>query len=177
MNTIDVAHKIGDSPFMSVEDTDGAIRLIEDWIEQKGISDGIKVEPTPEDFYFQFTGKEEAEIPFTIFQPKSWKKTILILSQVDINEDRVKSIESMRSKDREEFLYTLQKDITFAPASVAFDPSFDETGIPRGIQFQKEICYDGLTEDRLNEAMRNVVDCVGYVIWRIRREFGNPKKE
>jgi hypothetical protein len=162
---------------MSVHDVDGAIRLIKDWIEQRGISAGIKIDPTPEDFYFQFTGKDEAEIPFTIFQPKGWKKTILILSQVEINEDRVKSIESMRLKDRDEFLYNFQKDISFAPANIAFDPSFDETGIPRGIQFQSEICYDGLTEDRLNDAMRNVVKCTLFVIWRIRKEFGNPKKE
>lgn len=177
MDVFDVAYKNGDSSLMSIENIDGAISLIKDWMEQKGISDGIKTEPTPDDFYFQFTGKDEAEIPFTVFQPKNWKKTILILSQVDINEDRVKCIESMRPKDRDEFLYNLRKDITFAPANTAFDPSFDDTGIPRGIQFQEEICYDGLTEDRLNEAVRNVVKCVLFVIWRIRREFGEPKKE
>ncbi len=162
---------------MSVEDTNGAISLIEDWMAQRGIDDGTKTEPTHEDFYFQFTGKDETGIPFTIFQPKSWKKTLVILSQVDINEDRVKSIESMRPKDRDEFLYSLQKDISLAPANVAFDPSFSETGIPKGIQFQTEICYDGLTEDRLNEGMLNVVKCAIFVIWRIRKEFGNPKKE
>jgi len=161
---------------MSVEDIDDAISLIKDWIEQRGVSDGINTEPTPEEVYFQFTCKDYTEIPFIVAQPKEWKKTILIVSQVDINEDRVKSIESMRPKDRDEFLYNLQKDISFAPANVAFDPSFDKTGIPRGIQFSREICYDGLTEDNLNKAVHDVVKCDLFVIWRIRKEFGNPKE-
>ena len=66
---------------MCVKDTDGAISLVKDWIEQRGISGGIKIEPTPEDVYFQFTGKDVTGIPFLIVQPKTWKKTLLIVSE------------------------------------------------------------------------------------------------
>lgn len=177
MNAIGIPHKNGESLVMSVEDIDGAIRLIKEWMGQRGISNGTKIEPTPEEFYFQFTGEDEAEIPFTIFQPKSWGRTILILSQVDLSKEHVKSIESMRPKDRDEFLYDLRKDIAFTSASVAFDPAFDETGIIKSIQFQEEICYDGLTEDRLNNAVKSTLKGSLFIIWRIRREFGEIEGE
>jgi hypothetical protein len=163
--------------FMSVNDIPGAIDLIKAWMDQRGISDGVETKPTPNGVFFQFIGKDVTGIPFVIIRPEAWKKTVLIVSEVLINDDRVKSIESMRPKDRDEFLHNLQKDITFAPAQFAFDPTFDTTGIPRSIQFSKEICYDGLTQDRLNDAMRDVVRSALFVIWQIRKEFGNPKKE
>ena len=175
MNAIDLRHKNGDLHVMSVEDTDGAIRLIKEWMGQRGISNGTKIEPTPEEFYFQFTGEDEAEIPFTIFQSKSWERTILILSQVDLSKEHVKSIESLRPKDRDEFLFDLRKDIAFTSASIAFDPDFNDTGIIKSIQFQEEICYDGLTEDRLNNAVKSVLKGSLFIIWRIRREFGEIK--
>lgn len=177
VKSICMLYKNGDSLAMSVEDIDGAISLIKEWIEQRGISKGTKIEPTSEEFYFQFTGEDEAEIPFTIFQPKSWRRTILILSQVDLSKEHIKSLESMRPKDRDDFLCDLRKDIAFASASVAFDPALDETGILKGIQFQEEICYDGLTEDRLNNAVKSVIRGSLFIIWRIRREFGEVEGE
>jgi hypothetical protein len=160
---------------MLVEDADGAISLIKDWIEQKGISNCIMLEPTPDDTYFQFNGTDKTEIPFLIVQPKEWKKTILILSEVAVTANRIKSIEAMKPKAKDEFLYNLYRDIAFLSAPYAFGP-LDKTGIPTGIQFQREICYDGFTEDRLNKAVRDVVECVLFVIWRIRNEFGEPEE-
>jgi len=162
---------------MSVEDIASAIDLIKNWMTQKGISDRVEMEPTPTGTSFQFTGKDATGVPFTIIQPENWKKTVLVISEVGITQERIESIESMSPQDRDEFLYNLQKDIMFAPAQFAFDPTFKETGIPRGIQFSKEICYDGLTEDRLNDAMRDVVRSALFVIWVIRKKFGNPKKD
>jgi len=159
---------------MPVNDVPGAIDLIKSWMEQRGISESSEVKPTPGGISFQFRGVDSSGIPFAVLQPETWKKTVVIVSEVTITDDRFNSISSMRPKDRDDFLGNLQKDITFAPSAFAFDPTFDKTGIPRGIQFSKEICYDGLTEDRLNEAMRDVIRSVLFVIWRIRKEFGNP---
>jgi len=161
---------------MSVNDIPSAIDLIKAWMDQRGISDGIETKPTPEGVSFQFTGKDITGIPFAIIQPGMWKRMVLIVSEVTINDDRVKSIEAMRQEDRDEFLYNLQKDIAFLPAPFAYDPTHEKTGIPKGIQFSKEICYDGLTEDRLNDAVRDVVKSALFVIWRIRKELGNPKQ-
>jgi len=162
---------------MSVNDIPGAIDLIKTWMDQMGISDGVETKPTPGGVFFQFTGKDVTGIPFAIIQPEKWKRTVLVISEVTINDDRIKSIESMRPEDRDEFLYNLQKDITFLPAPFAYDPTHEETGIPKGIQFSNEICYDGLTEDRLNNAMRDVVRSALFVIWEVREKFGNPEKD
>lgn len=169
-------HKQGDY-LMSIEDIPGAISLIKAWMKQRAITEGTETTPTPAGVFFQFIGKDATGIPFLIIQPESWRETILVVSEVIITDDRVKSIESMRPKDREGFLYNLRKDITFAPAQFSFDPTYDKTGIPRSIQFSKEICYDGFTQDRLNEAVRDIVKCALFLIWTIRKEFGDPKAE
>ena len=162
---------------MSVENIAGTIELIKTWMTQRGISEGLETKPTPSGFSFQFTGKSASEIPFTIIQPEKLEKTVIIISEVRIAEEHIKSIKSMRSKDCDEFLYNLQKDIMFAPAQFAFDPDFKKTGIPKSIQFSKEICYDGLTEDRLNEAVQDVVRGTIFVIWQIRKEFVDTTEE
>jgi hypothetical protein len=162
---------------MSVNDIPGAIDLITAWMDQRGIFDGVETKPKPDGVSFQYTGKDITGIPFAIIQPEAWKRAVLVVSEVTINDERVKSIEAMRQEDRDEFLYNLQKDITFLPAPFAYDPTHAKTGIPRGIQFSKEICYDGLTEDRLNDAVRDVVRSALFVIWEIRNELGNPKQE
>ena len=158
---------------MPVEDIASAIELIKAWVTQHGISEGVETKPTPDGFSFHFTGKGTRDIPFTILQPEAWKRTVLILSEVTIAEDDIKYIKSMRPGDRDKFLYNLQKDIMFTSTHFALSPDFEKTGIPSGIQFSKEICYDGLTEDRLNNAIGEVIKNVIFVIWSIRKEFGN----
>ncbi|TRZ66890.1 MAG: DUF2299 domain-containing protein [Methanothrix sp.] len=162
---------------MSVENIASAIELIKTWMTQRGISEGLETKPTPGGFSFHFTGKSASEMPFTIIQPEQLEKTVIIISEVRIAEEHIKSIKAMRSKDCDEFFYNLRKNIVFAPAQYAFDPDFEKTGILKSIQFSKEICYDGLTEDRLNEAVQDVVRGAIFVIWQIRKEFGDTTEE
>lgn len=129
----------------------------------------------PDELCFILNGKSELGIPFTILQPKDWETSILILSETRIGEEHINSLKSMRAKDRKEFLDNLIRDIAFAPATYAFDPEFEKTGTPTGIQFSKEICYDGLSEDKLSECMHDIVRCSAFVIRQFRREFDGFK--
>jgi hypothetical protein len=161
---------------MPVNDISGARTLIEGWMKHRKVFQSETV-PAPEKLWFQFIGKEENGLPFTVLQPKKWDTSILVLAEITIGEWHFKSLEAMRSKDREEFLDNIRRSITFAPATYAFDPTFPITGIPKGVQFSKEICYDGLTEDRLSGSMRDVIMGVLFVMSRIRKEFGNSPTE
>ena len=164
-------HFDGESLFMPVNDVSSARTLIEGWMKHRKVFQSETL-PAPEPFYFQFVGKEENGLPFTVLQPKEWDTSILMLAEITIGDSHFKSLESMRPKDRERFLDDLQRSITFGPATFAFDPTFQITGIPKGIQFSKEMCYDGLTEDRLSSSMRDVIKGVLFVTWRVRKEFG-----
>jgi hypothetical protein len=61
-------------------------------------------------------------------------------------------------------------------ATYSFDPSLKETGLLRSIQFYREICFDGLTEDRINETVHDVTKCVIYTIALFACEFGELKE-
>jgi len=162
---------------MPIKTVPDAENLIKDWMAQRNITSGKGVEKLPSEFRFRFSGKDRTGIPFSIVQPNEWERTILVVSEVRITEERNKSIEVMEAKDRNDLLNNLYQEMSFGPAPFAFAELYENTQMPKAIQFSKEICYDGLTEDRLNSAVRDVVSGVVYVIWRIRTNFGEPKME
>ncbi len=150
--------------------------FIKRWMDHRKvfISEADKI---PDEMIFLFNGKSELGIPFTVLQPRNWETSVIVLSETRIGEEHINFLKSMRLRDRKEFLSNLIEDISFAPATYAFDPEFDKTGIPIAIQFSKEICYDGLTEDRLSKCMNDVVKCSSFVILRFRKEFEEFKGE
>jgi len=156
---------------MPANDATSAKKFVKDWMDHRKVFD-IEIDPTPGNLYFQFTGKSEGGIGFTVMQPKIWDTSVLVMAEVKIGEQHSKILESMRQKDREEFIFNLKKDIIFAPASYALDPTLETKGYPQGIQFSKEICYDNLTEDRLSNSMRDVVSCVIYILELFKNELG-----
>lgn len=156
---------------MPANDATSAKKFVKDWMDHRKVFD-IEIDPTPGNLYFQFTGKSEGGIGFTVMQPKIWDTSVLVMAEVKIGEQHSKILESMRQKDREEFVFNLKKNIIFAPASYALDPTLETKGYPQGIQFSKEICYDNLTEDRLSNSMRDVVSCVIYILELFKNELG-----
>jgi hypothetical protein len=161
---------------MPVETPEEAKNLIRGWITDRSFFDNasnIEVDPTPKGLLFQFNGKAPTTIPYIIIQPDILKRAIVVLANVTITKQRIDSLNSMKKEDRDKFLWNLQKDLIFAPPSFSFDPSFDKTGIPEGIQFTKEVSYDELTEGKLAEAVDYVCRCVLWVIWVFQKEFGS----
>lgn len=161
---------------MPVKTQEEAKTLIRNWITDRGFFDKktniIEVDPAPKGLLFQFNGKAPTAIPYIIIQPDIFNRTIVILANVKITQSRIDSLNSMKKEDRDNFIWNLQKDLVFVPPSFTFDPSFEETGIPKAIQFTKEVYYDELTEGRLAEAADSVCRCVLWVIWAFQKEFG-----
>ena len=155
---------------MPVSNTTEAKDFIKGWMGHRKVFD-TEIEPTPSDFHFQFNGKSEGGVAFTILQPKIWDTSVLVISEVIIGETHLKILETMRERERDEFIKNLANNIISAPAYFAFDPTYDKNGFPQGIQFSKEICYDNLSEDRLSNSMRDVVMCAIYVVELFKKEF------
>ena len=145
------------------------------WMENNRVF-SREVLPCPGDFNFILEGTAVNGIPFIIAQPDHLATAIMAIVNVRVTDSSLASLNSMDETDRDEFLWNLQRELVFAPPNFAFDPDFEKTGIPKGIQFSKEIYYDELTEGRLAEAVNYATRSALWVIWSFRRKFGLPSE-
>lgn len=145
------------------------------WMKTRGYEPSESL-PCPDDFSFMVQGKAVNDIPFLIIQPKIADNFIVVIANVRVTESSFASLKGMNEADREEFLWNLKKDLMFAPPNFSFDPSYEETGIPKGFQFSKDVYYDELTEGKLAEVVDYTVRSALWVIWSFRRKFGAPKE-
>lgn len=150
--------------------------FIKQWMQRRKVfvSEASNI---PDNLIFVFQGRSTVGISFTILQRREWETTVIVLCEAKVSDEHTELLKSMRPKDRKIFLNNVINGISFAPAAYAFDPDFINTRIPTSIQFSREICYDGLTEDKLNECMLDVVKCVTHVIRQFQEEFGKENGE
>lgn len=160
---------------ISIKTADQAKSFAKTWMENNGVF-SREVIPCPGDFDFILEGMALNGIPFIITQPEHLATAVMAIVNVRVTESSLASLNSMDGKEREEFLWNLQRDLVFAPPNFAFDPDYEKTGIPKGFQLSKEIYYDELTEGRLAEAVNYATRSALWVIWSFRRKFGLPSE-
>jgi len=158
---------------MSVGTIQEAKSLSERWMSDMGYFTR-EVTPCPDDLNFVLEGMSPNGIPFIIIHPKKLPRAIVVIVNVRVTESSFASLSSLNKNDRDEFLWNLQREIMFAPPSFFFEPTFEDGGIPRIIQFSEDIWYDELTEGRLAKAVNDTVRSALWVIWSFRRKFGKP---
>ncbi|AET65317.1 hypothetical protein Mhar_1961 [Methanothrix harundinacea 6Ac] len=153
---------------MPVETIEEARTLIHNWMADRGyfIKEGDFI-----GYRFEFIGKFGNDTHFSIIQPESLPRAVVVVSNVSVSAAHYDALSSMELKDREEFIWDLKREFIFLPSSFTFDPSFEQLGIPKSIQFSKEISYDELTEGRLHEAVDYNSRCVLWVIWVFGKMF------
>ena len=54
---------------MFVNDVTSAKKFVKDWMDHRKVFD-IEIDPTPGNLYFQFAGKSEGGISFSVMQPR-----------------------------------------------------------------------------------------------------------
>lgn len=155
---------------IEIKNVDQAKSLAQSWMQDNGFF-SKEVLPCPNDLYFILEGKAPNGIPFLIIQPKQLKRAIVAIANVMITDSSFASLNALKDDERDEFLWNLQRDLMFAPPTFAFDPSFEETGIPKGIQLSIEVYYDELTEGKIAEAVNYASRSALWVIWTFRRKF------
>lgn len=154
---------------------DQAKVLAHAWMKSRGY-DPTEILPCPEDLSFILQGKTSNDMPFLIIQPKKAENFVVAIANVRVTESSFASLNEMTEKDRDEFLWDLKRDLMFAPANFSFDPSYEETGVPKGFQFSKEVYYDEFTKGRLAEAVDYAVRSALWVVWTFQKKFGAPKE-
>ena len=160
---------------MPVRTLEEAKSFAQTWMTDMGYF-GREVTPCPEGFNFMLEGAVPNKIPFLIIQPKESADILVVLATVRITESSFNSLSKMKEEDRDEFLWNLQKELILLPPTYSFDPTFEETSIPKGIQFTKEVYYDDLTKGKLAEAVHYTTRGALWVVLTFKRKF-NPNKE
>ena len=162
---------------MSVETTEQAKKLIQDWMTDRNFFDpATSPNPVPDEFHFILGGKAANGIPFSVLQPKELKETVIVIANVMLGKEHFDAFNEMKAEDRDIILWNLKRDIIFTQPTYSFNPEYEKDGIFKGFQFIREISYDELTKGKLGDAVIDVTKCVIWVIWTFERAFG-PLKE
>lgn len=158
---------------IEIKAVDQAKSLAQTWMQEGGFF-SKEILPCPDDLNFILEGVAPTGIPFLIIQPKQLKSAVVVIANVRITDSSFTSLSALKSDERDEFLWNLKRELMFAPPTFVFDPTFEETGIPKAIQFSKEVYYDELTEGRIAEAVNYATRSALWVVWTFRRKFGAP---
>jgi hypothetical protein len=158
---------------LEITAVDQAKSLAHTWMKTRGY-DPIEELPCPDDLSFMLQGKASNGMPFLVIQPKKVESSVVAIANVRVTESSYASLLEMSKEERDEFLWNLKRELMFAPPNFSFDPSYEETGIPKGFQFSKEVYYSELTEGRLAEAVDQAIRSALWVVWTFRRKFGTP---
>jgi hypothetical protein len=158
---------------MVVGNTEEAKSLAQKWMNDVGFFQKDII-PSPAGLNFLLQGAGPTKIPFLVTQSSGSKsKFITVVVNVNITPSSYKSLGEMSDEAREEFLWTLKKELVFAPANFFFQDD-EKTGIMRRAQFSKAIYFDDLSEGRLAEVVDYTTRSALWLIWTFRRKFGLP---
>jgi hypothetical protein len=151
---------------LEIEDT--CNRIIK-WLTEEGL---YKNRIQDENLHFHLA----AEYPLrsgrhlSIIQPKNHEDMVVILSRIMLADVHKNALLAMQRKDRLKLLWNMRYALLFQESSFEMQPGGESL---EGIQFTHEIYYDGLTKNKLMEAMRENFKCELYVVWKFQEIFGD----
>ena len=153
-------------PAKEIEETSNKIIK---WLKEEGI---FKEQVVDENLYFHIA----VEFPsgsgrhLSIIQPKNREDMIVVLSRIMLADVHKLSIQAMPRKERIKLLWSIRYALLFQRSSFEIQPGGDNL---EGIQFTREIYYDGLTKNQLMDAMRENFKCELYIVWKFQEVFGD----
>lgn len=148
-----------------IEETSGKIKA---WLTQEGL---FKEQVQDENLSFHLAAEYPARSGrhVSIIQPKNREDMIAVFSRIRLAEVHRKALSAMPLKEKEQFLWSMRYDLLFQESSFEMEP---RGGDLESIHFTREIYYDGLTKNKLMEALRENFKCELYVVWKFQEVFG-----
>jgi hypothetical protein len=105
-----------------------------------------------------------------VIQPNNREDMIVILSTIRLADVHQRALQAMPRKDREKFIWNMRYSLLFQDANFQMEPGGTELTT---IQFTREIYYDGLTKNKLMEALRSNFKSELFVVWKFQETFGD----
>jgi hypothetical protein len=141
---------------------------IKTWLVQEGL---FKEEGQVENLYFQLAAEFPAQSGrhLSIIQPKNHEDMIVVFSRIRLADSHQKALFAMPAKEKERLLWQMRYDLLFQDSSFEIEPAGSDL---QSIRFTREIYYDGLTKNKLMEAIRENFKCELYVVWKFQEIFG-----
>ena len=141
---------------------------IKTWLVQEDI---FKEEVPSESLYYQIAAEYPARSGrhLSIIQPRGHEDMVVIFSRIMLADVHQKAIMHLLPQQKERLMWQIRYDLLFRQSSFEIEPAGEDM---RSIRFTREIYYDGLTKDRLMEAIRENFKCELYVVWNFQELFG-----
>ena len=141
---------------------------IKTWLAEENM---FKEELESEGLYFQIAAEYPARSGrhLSIIQPQGHEDMIVLFSRIMLAEVHQKALTHLLPQQKEKLMWQMRYDLLFRKSSFEIEPVGEDM---RSIRFTREIYYDGLTKDRLMEAIRENFKCELYVVWKFQELFG-----
>ncbi len=146
---------------------------IKSWLKEEGL---FKEELQTDGPYIQIM----AEFPcgsgrhLSVIQPRDHEDMIVVFSRIVLADVHQKAFSAMPPAKKEQLLWQMRYDLLFQKSSFEIEPIGADM---RSIRFTREIYYDGLTKNKLMEAVRENFKCELYVVWKFQEIFGEGLKD
>lgn len=154
---------------MSIKEIEETRDRIAAWLVQEGL---FKEQLSEEKLHFQIAAEYPAMSGrhLSVIQPKSHEDMIVVFSRIKLADAHRQAISSMPPKEKERLIWKMRYDLLFQDSSFEMEPG---GGDVVSIRFMREIYYDGLSKNKLMEAIRENFKCELYVVWKFQEIFGD----
>jgi hypothetical protein len=153
---------------MVPEKVEETCKKIMTWLSEEGL---YKDKVYDENLYFHLAAEFPARSGrhVNVVQPNNRDDMVIVLSTIRLAEVHQKALQALSKKDREKFIWDMRYALLFQDSNFEMGPVSSEIN---GIQFSREIYYDGLTKNKLMEVLRENFKCELYIVWKFQETFG-----
>jgi hypothetical protein len=153
---------------MSSVEIEATCNKIIEWLSQESL---LKERVQEENLYFhlaaEFPAKSKRHV--NIIQPKGRDDVVIVFSRIKLADVHKKALQAMPQNARERLLWDMRYVLLFQESSFEMEPPGGDLD---SIRFSREIYYDGLTKNKLMEALRENLKCELFVVWKFQEVFG-----
>lgn len=153
---------------MSSDEIEEICNKITVWLSQEGLfKERVQDEKLSIHLACEYPARSERHV--NIIQPKGREDVVIVFSRIRLADTHKKALHALHPKTRERLLWEMRYTLLFQESSFEMEPPGGDLG---SIRFTREIFYDGLTKNKLMEALRENLKCELFVVWKFQEVFG-----
>jgi hypothetical protein len=144
---------------------------IQKWLTEGGETIEEKEDPGA-NFHFLIGDPRRSPQKQIIIQPKNSPGMILVIMGVVLDPEHVDGLRKMDGKEREAWMWSLQKGIMFNENNYTLE--HDADGILKRVMFTYRLYFDALTRHNLHRAMNTNYKSLLYLAGELSNRLGSP---
>ncbi len=153
---------------MSSDEIEATCNKIIGWLSQEALfKERVQDENLSIHLAAEFPAGSKRHV--NIIQPKGRDDVVIVFSRIKLADVHKKALQAMPPNVREKLLWDMRYALLFQESSFEMEPPGGDLD---SIRFSREIYYDGLTKNKLMEALRENLKCELYVVWKFQEVFG-----